>query len=173
MERVSGQPLVPVIVDGEQVIHDSTRILRHLEERHPAPRLFPDRNRAKAELDLFLAWFDEVWKQAPNAIEEELEGESPDQRVIERCSRLMASRLDLFERLLAEREFLIADELSAADCIGFPFLKYARIRDRRDTELFHLILEQHQDLGENHPRLAAWIDHVDALPRAYGPSVSA
>jgi glutathione S-transferase len=35
VERVSGQPLVPVIVDGEQVIHDSTRILRHLEEHHP------------------------------------------------------------------------------------------------------------------------------------------
>jgi glutathione S-transferase len=83
----------------------------------------------------------------------------------------MASRLDLFERLLADREYLIGDELSAADCIAFPFLKYARIRDPRDTEPFHMILDQHQDLGENHPGLAAWIDRVDARPRAYGRTV--
>jgi glutathione S-transferase len=171
VERVSGQPLVPVIVDGEQVIHDSTRILRHLEEHHPEPRLFPERDPRRAELDLFLAWFDEVWKRAPNAIEEELEGERPDRAVIERGSGLMASRLDLFERLLADREYLIGDELSAADCIAFPFLKYARIRDPRDTEPFHMILDQHQDLGENHPGLAAWIDRVDARPRAYGRTV--
>lgn len=171
VERISGQPLVPVIVDEGKVIHDSTRILRHLEERHPEPRLFPAHDPARAELDVFLEWFNEVWTQAPNAIEEELEGEHPDERVIERCSGLMRSHLDLFERLLADREYLLGDELSAADCVAFPFLKYARIRDPEDTELFHLILDERQDLGDDHPRLAAWIDRVDGRPRAYGPSV--
>ena len=171
VERVSGQPLVPVIVDAGEVIHDSTRILRHLEERHPEPRLFPVHDPARAELDVFLEWFNEVWKQAPNTIEEELEGEQPDERVIERCVGLMRSRLDLFERLLADREYLLVDDLSAADCVAFPFLKYARIRDPEDTELFHRILEERQDLGDDHPRLAAWIDRVDARPRAYGASV--
>jgi glutathione S-transferase len=171
VERVSGQPLVPVIVDGEEVIHDSTRILRHLEERHPEPRLFPVHDPARAELEVFVEWFNEVWKQAPNAIEEELEGERPDERVIERCSELMRSHLDLFERLLADREYLLGDQLSAADCVAFPFLKYARIRDPEDTELFHRILAERQDLGDDHPRLVDWIDRVDARPRAYGPSV--
>jgi glutathione S-transferase len=171
VERVSSQPLVPVIVDAGEEIHDSTRILRHLEERHPEPRLFPVHDPARAELDVFLEWFNEVWKQAPNTIEEELEGEHPDARVIERCVGLMRSRLDLFERLLADREYLLGDELSAADCVAFPFLKYARIRDPDDTELFHRILDERQDLGDDHPRLAAWIDRVDACPRAYGPTV--
>ena len=38
---VSGQGLVPVIVDEGEVVADSIRILRHLDERYPEPRLFP------------------------------------------------------------------------------------------------------------------------------------
>ena len=39
--EVSGQELVPVLVDGDLVLHDSPRILEHLEERFPEPPLFP------------------------------------------------------------------------------------------------------------------------------------
>ena len=39
--RVSGQELVPVLVDGDLVLTDSPRILEHLEERFPEPPLFP------------------------------------------------------------------------------------------------------------------------------------
>lgn len=65
----------------------------------------------------------------------------------------------------------MGNDFSAADCAAFPFLKYARIRDPEDTERYHRILDEHQDLGEDHPRLAAWIDRVDGRPRAYGDAV--
>lgn len=171
VERISAQPLVPVIVDDGKVVHDSTRIIRHLEERFPQPPLFPAEGARRAELDVFLEWFNEVWKQAPNAIEEELEGADPDQAVIEPASTRIAAALDLFEALLANRPFLMGEEFSAADCAAFPFLKYARIRDPEDTELFHVILDERQELGDDHPRLAEWIDRVDARPRAFGPTV--
>jgi len=61
----------------------------------------------------------------------------------------------------------VGDELAAADCAAFPFLKYARWRDPSDDELFHCILDEHQS-AEGRPNLAAWIQRVDALPRAYG-----
>ena len=32
VDRVSGQSLVPVLVDGDRVVSDSTEILRYLEE---------------------------------------------------------------------------------------------------------------------------------------------
>ena len=35
--RLSGQRQVPVLVDGDAVIADSSAIARHLEERHPVP----------------------------------------------------------------------------------------------------------------------------------------
>ena len=75
VERVSGQPLVPVIVDGDQVVFDSIAILRHLDERYPD-----------------------------------------------------------------------------------------------DDELFHRILDEYQDVA-GRPRLEAWIDRVDALPREHGRTV--
>ena len=70
---VSGQGLVPVIVDDGEVVADSVRIMRHLEERYPEPPLFPAEPASRAEVDLFLEWFNEVWKVAPNAMEDELE----------------------------------------------------------------------------------------------------
>src|SRR5262249_48750590 len=70
--RGSGQPLVPVLPAGDQVIPASTAILRHLEAKRPEPPLWPPDLAARAALDVFLEWFNLVWKGPPNAIEAEL-----------------------------------------------------------------------------------------------------
>ena len=162
--EVSGQGLVPVIVDSGEVIADSTRILRHLDERYPDPPLFPADPALRAEVDIFLEWFNEVWKAAPNGIEAELEKPEPDRDQVEELSGHMRASLALFEGLLEQRDYLFG-ELSAADLAAIPFLKYARTRDPADDELFHRILEEHQQLDGGYPRLAAWIERMDALPR--------
>jgi glutathione S-transferase len=77
----------------------------------------------------------------------------------------MRDSLDLFEDLLDGRDYLFGD-FSAADCAAFPFLKFATLRDPADDELFHRILEDKLRLDGGHPRLAAWIERVDELPRA-------
>jgi glutathione S-transferase len=164
--EVSGQGLVPVLVDGDEVVPDSVRILRHLEAKWPDPPLFPRDPARRAELDVFLDWFNEVWKVAPNAIEAELEREKPDQERIAPLAARMRESLDLFEAMLDGRDHLFGDDFSAADCAAFPFLKYGRLRDPADDELFHRILEEHLRLGPEHPRLAAWIDRVNERPRA-------
>lgn len=164
--EVSGQGLVPVLVDGDEVVADSVRILRYLEAKWPDPPLFPREPGRRAELDVFLDWFNEVWKVAPNAIEDELEGNSPDQRRIEELAERMRGSLDGFVGQLDGREYLFGDEFSAADCAAFPFLKYGLLRDPDDTELFHLILEKHLALDDGHPRLRDWIARVNERPRA-------
>jgi glutathione S-transferase len=156
--EVSGQGLVPVLVDGDEVIPDSRRILRHLEASRPDPPLFPRDPARRAELDVFLDWFDEVWKVAPNAIEA---GEDVDLH-----GARIRGWLDVFEQLLDGRDHLFGDDFSAADCAAFPFLKFAKIRDPADDELFHRILEDHQQLEGGYPRLSAWIDRVNERPRA-------
>jgi glutathione S-transferase len=163
--EVSGQGLVPVIDDGGEIVADSTAILRHLEERYPDPPLFPRDPARRAELDVFLEWFNEVWKGPPNAIEDELESAAPDQERIAALGARIRGWLDVFEQLLDGRDHLFGD-FSAADCAAFPFLKYARIRDPDDDELFHRILEDHQRLDGSHGRLAAWIERVNERPRA-------
>jgi glutathione S-transferase len=164
VERVSGQSLVPVLVADGEVVADSTRILRWLEAGHPDPPLWPAGAARGAELDVFLDWFDRVWKVAPNEIEAERERAEPDhQRVSLLAAELSRSR-DVFERMLAGRDYLFG-EFSAADCAAFPFLKYGLIFDEADDEEFHLILREHLQLDSGYPRLEAWIRRVDAHPR--------
>ena len=164
--EVSGQELVPVLVDGDVVVPDSVRILRYLEGKWPDPPLFPRDAARRAELDVFLDWFNEVWKVAPNAIEEELERLDPDSRRVEEMSGRMRASLDRFESMLEGRDHLFGDGFSAADCAAFPFLKYGKLRDPPDVELFHRILEEHLQLEAGYPRLSAWIDRVNERPRA-------
>lgn len=166
VEAVSGQGLVPVIDDDGRVVNDSHAIIRYLEERRPDPPLFPAEPSRRAELDVFLDWFDLVWKGPPNEIEAELAKPAPDQARIGDLSGLMDDRLDLFEQMLDGRDHLLGQAFSAADCVAFPFLKYARGREAEDTETFHVVLDEHQSVS-GRPRLAAWIERVDARPRAY------
>ena len=165
VERISGQSLVPVLVDGDRVIFDSTVILRYLEDLQPEPPVFPRDEARRAELEVFLDWFNRIWKRPPNEIEAERGKPEPDLARIEELGRELTGSLDIFERMLAGREYLFG-EVSAADYAAFPFLKYGLIFDETDTEEFHLILREHLALDSRYPRLEAWIRRVDAHPRA-------
>jgi maleylpyruvate isomerase len=166
VEDISGQGLVPVIEDAGAVVSDSVAIMRHLERRQTEPPLFPADPARAAELDVFIAWFENVYKAPPNALEGELEKDDPDDGLVEDLAATMRAHLGMFERLLAGREYLFG-EFGAADCLAYPFLKYALHRDPADTEPFHVILADHQPLGDAHPRLRAWIERMAQRPRAY------
>jgi len=165
VEHISGQPLVPVLVHDGRVLVDSTVILRYLEELRPEPPLFPRDEGRRTELDVFLDWFNRVWKRPPNEIEAEQAQAEPDGARIGELGRELTGSLDLFERLLAGRDYLFG-EFSAADCAAFPFLKYGLVHDETDTDEFHLILRRYLALDGGYPRLEAWIRRVDERPRA-------
>ena len=165
VEAVSGQGLVPVIDYDGQVVADSMEIVRFLEVRHPTPPLFPREPERRAEVLVFIDWFNRVWKLPPNAIEAELSSPSPDRARIDELAALMRAYLDLFEDMLAGREHLLGREFGVADVCAFPFLKYAALHDPDDDELFHRVLRDYQRDRER-PRLESWIRRVDERPRA-------
>ncbi len=167
VRKVSGQGLVPVLVDDGRVVYDSMEIVRHLEERFPdRPALYPKDPARRADCLLFIDWFNRVWKRPPNEITEELEKPegARDAARIERLSRALQSHLDLFEMMLAGRDYLHGT-FSAADIAAFPFVKYATLHDEDDTELFHQVLVRAQQPGTSHPRVVDWIARVDRHPR--------
>jgi glutathione S-transferase len=166
VEQVSGQELVPVLVDGDRVVSDSTAILEHLEERFPEPRLYPADLARRTELRLFVDWFNRVWKRPPNLIVAEEEQPQPDRTRIAELEAEIAAALPRFEDLLAGRDYLFGDELSAADVVAFPFLKYALLWENGDPDRFHEVLRDTQRLDGAFPRLEGWIRRLDALPRA-------
>lgn len=59
--RASGQGLVPVLLDGERAISDSTAILLYLEERYPDPPLVPADPAARAECLVLEDWADQAF----------------------------------------------------------------------------------------------------------------
>jgi maleylacetoacetate isomerase len=166
VEQASGQPLVPVVVFDGEVVHDSPRILARLEELYPEPPLYPRDPARRAELDIFVEWFQHVWKRPPNEIERILGLPETDPHQIAELAGLMNDWLDFFESMLDGRDYLFGDDFSAADCIAYPFLKYAAGRDPADDELFHRILDDYQSV-EGRPRLAAWIERTAARAGAY------
>ena len=161
VEQVSGQGLVPVIDYDGQVVADSMEIVRYLEQRHPDPPLFPADPARRAEMLVFVDWFNRVWKRPPNELVELAPGAG---RAPALAAELRGS-LALFEALLAGREYLLG-AFSVADCTAFPFLKYGLLHDPADEEPFHRILIEHLRVEGAYPRLEAWIRRVDAHPRA-------
>ena len=56
--RLSGQRQVPVLVDGDTVVSDSSAICRYLDELQPEPPLVPKDRRAAAQIHLIEDWAD-------------------------------------------------------------------------------------------------------------------
>ena len=156
VERVSGQSLVPVLVDGDTTLYDSPVIMRRLDERFPQAPLWPADEARRAEVDVFVDWFNRLWKRPPNLIAAGEDAAKYGPRITE--------SLDLFESLLAGRDYLFGD-FGAADIVAFPFLKYAVLWDDGDEQEFHRILQRWLPI-DGHPRVEAWIHRVRAHPLA-------
>ncbi|HXI04246.1 MAG TPA: glutathione S-transferase family protein [Candidatus Saccharimonadales bacterium] len=166
VRKISGQDLVPVIDDGGKVVNDSMTIVRYLEDRYPEKPLYPADPARRAEVLVFIDWFNRVWKVPPNAMEAEMGRETPDRKKIAAWSAEMKGHLDLFESMLQGRDHLMGDEFTAADVCAWPFLRYSVLpMVATDEYLFHKILVEHQPLGEDHPRLKAWIHRVNEYPQ--------
>jgi glutathione S-transferase len=155
--NASGQELVPVLIaDDGQVLTDSPRILRWIEEAYPEPPLLPADPHDRAGMEVFCDWFNRVWKRPPNLI---AEGHGAPELVAE-----LEGSMGVFEALLHDRDYLF-DGFSLADVTAFPFVKYALGLGDDDDDEFHRILHRHLPLP-GHPRVAEWIRRVDMHPRA-------
>ena len=165
VEAVSGQRLVPVLAAGDEIVADSPAIIEWLEQRVPEPPLLPRDPARRAEVRVFVDWFNNVWKRPPNLIAAEEGKPEPDTARIAVLAARMRGYIPLLEGLLNGRDYLF-DDFGAADVIAFPFLKYAVFgTPAADDERFHHILVEHQPLDAGSP-LRAWAERVDAHPRS-------
>ncbi|HSJ94309.1 MAG TPA: glutathione S-transferase family protein, partial [Gaiellaceae bacterium] len=110
IREVSGQDLVPVLVEEDgSVTYDSTRILARLEELHPDPPLYPRDPARRAEVEVFLDWFNRIWKRPPNALDAELGKLEPATALVAELAAELAASRDVFEGLLAGRDHLFGE----------------------------------------------------------------
>ena len=132
---------------------DSPASSSWLEARFPEPSLYPRDPARRAEVEIFVDWFNRVWKRPPNLIADEDEKARARRRADRRAGRGDAGVARALRGLLDGRDYLFGD-FGAADVIAFPFLKYAVFGvPAGDDERFHGVLVEHQPLGDGYPRL--------------------
>jgi glutathione S-transferase len=167
LRDLSGQELVPVAEIKGDVVIDSMRIAERLDALFPDPLLFPAAPPERAAAQIFVEWFNEVWKGPPNELDEELAAPAPDPAAVEDLIARTRGWMPQFESMLTGRPFLGGEAFSAMDVCAFPHLKYAVLdSEPGDDEPFHRVLERCLKPADGYPLLCEWVLRVDALPRA-------
>jgi glutathione S-transferase len=156
VEEVSGQKGVPVAeLDGEIVV-GSLAIIGRI-----APELWPSAPRPRAQVDVFLDWFERVWMHPLGVLFREGDDGEKGQRAGARLDRAVGR----FENLLDGSDHLFG-ELTVADIAAYPFLKYAKDDELPDDDYeIHRLMRRYQSL-DGRPRVAAWLERVAARPQA-------
>jgi glutathione S-transferase len=145
--RVNPKGQVPVLVDGDLALFDSTQIFEYFEDLQPQPPLWPGDVRQRARARLLELSSDEVY--FPHVVrlmglQSQLEGEAA-RAAIAAC-RQYALRMD---RLLEDRDWL-AGSYSYAD---IAFYMAALFGERQGAPL-----------TADMPRLLAWRDRMGKRP---------
>jgi glutathione S-transferase len=143
--RVNPKRQVPVLIDGDVEIFDSTQIFEYLEHAHPAPPLWPAEPAARARARLLELKSDEVY--FPHVIKlMDLQQHTADPAAV--AARAGAARF------YAEIEALLADRDWLAGPYGFAdiaFYMAALFGERMGAVL-----------GPETPRLLAWRERMTA-----------
>lgn len=122
---------VPVFIDGDLTLYDSTVIIEYLDEAYPEPPLFPRDAKARAKVRLLELEADEVLLPAvrPLMFRTEPPGADAERRARQEeqaklaCPMIAANHARL-DTILKERDF-IAGDFSSADIATFMMVYWA------------------------------------------------
>jgi len=145
--RINPKRQVPVLIDDELEIFDSTQIFEYFEHLKPSPALWPAAPKARAVARLIEHKTDEVY--FPHVITLMGLEETPNAPAAVEARAAAARFYAEIDALLADREFL-AGEFSYAD-IGFYMA--ALFGERKGAAV-----------GPEFPALLAWRERMSARP---------
>ena len=145
--RINPKRQVPVLIDGDLEIFDSTQIFEYLEQLNPSPALWPADAAARARSRLLEHASDEVY--FPHIIKLMQLWKTPSDPAAVIAREDAAAYCRKMESLLADREFL-GGAYSFAD-IAFYM-----------AQLFGARMSA--DLNDDTPRLVQWRQRMTARP---------
>ena len=128
--KVSGQPLCPVLTDGETVVYDSYAIMRYLDANFPGtPRLY------SAERDVIKMI--EEWELFARAeigpgislIFGQFIGGTADAEKIQKANDIMNRAASRTEETLAKTPYLMGESPNAADFTAGTMLAYGNVSE--------------------------------------------
>jgi stringent starvation protein A len=107
---------VPTLVDRDLVIYEPGIICEYLDERFPAPALYPVDPAARAQARLALHRIEQDWYSLTGALE------SADRREQQRARRLLLESVVASEPLFKLRAWFLSDQFSHLDAAVAPML---------------------------------------------------
>lgn len=112
---------VPVLIDEEVVVYDSTLINEYLEDEYPHPSLMPDDSAGRARVRTLEDFCDNSFLPSAGFVQAELSKPEEDQDAdrLQRYRKGLTDGLVRLESFLSGREFL-ANEFSLADVAFVP-----------------------------------------------------
>lgn len=156
--RLSPLRRIPVLIDGELVLNDSSVICQYLEDKHPQPALYPAdiAQRAKARwleeyADTYLADM-LIWRLFYQlAIRKHIFQEPIDEAVVQRAREVeIPAALDYLETQLPANGFIFGEPSIADISIACYFRTVSFVRYAVDAQRW--------------PRTAAFVQRMLALP---------
>ncbi|MCA8047248.1 glutathione S-transferase family protein [Burkholderia arboris] len=145
--RINPKRQVPVLIDGELEIFDSTQIFEYFEDLKPAPALWPARPAARAVARQLEHGSDEVY--FPHVVRLMGLEDAPDDPAAQAARAAAAQYYRRMEHVLADHEFL-AETYSFADIAFYMAQLFGARKGAPMT-------------GET-PNLIAWRERMTARP---------
>src|SRR5687767_11674639 len=145
--RINPKRQVPVLIDGDVEIFDSTQIFEYLESIKPEPALWPTEPKARARARLLEHKSDEVYFP-PIVRLMGLQG-TPDDPAAAEARAAALSFYDGMEKAIADKEWLVGS-YTYADIAFYMALIFG---DRMGAPM-----------TDAHPKLQAWRDRMSARP---------
>jgi len=145
---------VPVLVDGDVVVYDSTQIFEYLEERLPEPPLYPRERACRARCRRLEAAADEqvfpaVWELIDAGLYAGANG-GRDEARLARGRAALARQHATLDAELAGRQWLCGDPFTVADIATVIFVNTGAALGTPP--------------GEEHEHLNAWLTRALARP---------
>ena len=154
--RLNPYGKVPVLVDEDEVIYDSTIIDEYLEEEYPLPRLMPEDSQGRARVRMLEDYCDNSFIPPTTMLLTQIrktDAERDGQRVEQAREELRRGLFFLRDRL-GGQEYLVGREFTLADASFAP----------RIMVLGRLGIELEPALGS----VQAWIDRIRTRPSVRG-----
>ena len=155
----SGQPLTPVLIDGDKAVYDSFGIVRYLDANWPEPRLFPSDREGMRAVE---GW--ERFALAELGAPLLLVGGEPDDEANAKAQAGFNAAARKLELALEAGPYLLGAQLTAADLTVAPMARFGTA----EPEVFPAgspprIIAERVRLDPVFTRTRAWVERVFAL----------
>lgn len=151
--------LIPTLVDGGEALWESNAVVRYLFARYGKAPIAPEGAVERARADAWTEWYSStLWPNVRPLLVQLVRTpeDKRDRGVIESAQKAANAAVDLLERELSQREYLVGNDFTWADIpVGAALQRWYNLPIRRPE---HKALDRYYARLQQRPAFKRWID---------------